>query len=278
LKGNNGENPPGGGPAHGHADGHTKATTADRRKWILDRLSEQEFVSVKELAAVFEMTEMSLRRDLSALAEKGHIVRVRGGARRSRAAASLQYAEAEQRNVQAKARIARATAALLGGEQAAFFYSGSTVARVAGALGEAERANLTIVTPSLPIINEVSAWPDPHLVVVGGLFLPNYMTNVGPQAVESLQAVSADVAVMGGDGISAAEGLTTPHQLVAEVGSTIVQRARKTIVVADSSKIGRRGFTGIAPISAIHTLVTDDGADAAELKALSSQGVEVHVV
>jgi DeoR/GlpR family transcriptional regulator of sugar metabolism len=271
LSGNNGLN--------ADDDGPVKATTAERQRWILDRLNEQEFVSVKELAAVFEMTEMSLRRDLSALAEKGHIVRVRGGARRSRtAAASHQYTEAEQRNAQAKARIARATVALLGGAQSAFFYSGSTVARVALALGEPERANLTIVTPSLPVINEVSAWPDPHLVIVGGLFLPNYMTCVGPQAVESLQTVSADVAVMGGDGISAAEGLTTPHQLVAEIGSIIVQRARKTIVVADSSKIGRRGFTRIAPIPAIHTLVTDEGADPAALEALSSQGVDIHVV
>lgn len=260
-------------------DGPVKTTTAVRRQQILDRLDEQEYVSVKELAAAFAMTEMSLRRDLAALAEKGLVVRVRGGARRSRtAAASLQYAEAEKRNVQAKAQIARATAALLHGAQSAFFYSGSTVARVAAALGEPERANLTIVTPSLPVINEVSSWTDPHLVVVGGLFLPNYMTCVGPQAVESLQAVSADVAVMGGDGISAAEGLTTPHQLVAEVGSIIVQRARKTIVVADSSKIGRRGFTAIAPISAIHTLVTDDGADPAELEALSRTGINVQVV
>ena len=121
------------------------------------------------------------------------------------------------------------------------------MARVAVALGEPERANLTIVTPSLPVINEVSSWTDPHLVVVGGLFLPNYMTCVAPQAVDSLQAVSADITVMGGGG-------------------------------ADSSKIGRRGFTAIAPISAIHTLITDDGADPGELESLSRSGIDVHVV
>ena len=74
-------------------DGQSKTTTAVRRQRILDRLDEQEYVSVKELAAAFAMTEMSLRRDLSALADEGQVVRVRGGARRSRtAAASLQYA------------------------------------------------------------------------------------------------------------------------------------------------------------------------------------------
>lgn len=260
-------------------DSSAKTTTAVRRQRIIDLLQEQEFVSVKELADEFAMTEMSLRRDLNALADKGHIVRIRGGARRSRtAAASRQYAEAEQRNVQAKGQIARAAAALMRGEQTAFFYSGSTVARVASALDETQRSSLTIVTPSLPVVNEVSSWPDPHLVVVGGLFLPGYMACVGPQAVESLQAISADVAIMGCDGISATEGLTTPHQLVAEIGAVIVQRARKTIVVADSSKIGRRGFTAIAPLTAVHTVVTDDAADPAEIRALERQGVEVHIV
>lgn len=254
----------------------SRSSAAERRQWIVDRLQERDFVSVKELAEEFDMTEMSLRRDLSALAERNLIVRVRGGAKRSRtAAASRQYAEAEQRNPQAKARIARAAAALLEGERSAFFYSGSTVARVASALGTSERADLTIVTPSLPVVNEVSAWADPHLVVVGGLFLPDYLAFVGPQAVESLQGIAADVAVVGCDGITAAEGLTTPHQLVAEIGSVIVGRARKTIVVADSSKIGRRGFTSIAPTSAVHTVVTDAAADAAELEALRAAGIVV---
>ena len=97
-------------------------------------------------------------------------------------------------------------------------------------------------------------------------------------AAEDIDIVLLDIVMPGLDGISAAEGLTTPHQLVAEIGSIIMQRARRTIVVADSSKIGRRGFTGIAPLSAVHTLVTDEGADPAELGALSALGVDVHVV
>ena len=259
-------------------DDGVRVTTVVRRQRILDRLQEQESVTVKDLAGEFGMTEMSLRRDLNALAETGQIVRTRGGARRSRTSTgSRHYIESEQRNVQAKAKIAQAAARLLRGERSAFFYSGSTVARVAVALEDDQRDDLAIVTPSLPVINEVSSWPDPHLVIVGGLFLPNYMTAVGPQAVESLQAISADVAVVGCDGISA-EGLATPHQLVAEIGSVIVQRARRTIVVADSSKIGRRGFTSIAPLAAVHTVITDEGADQATLRAFAEQGIDVQVV
>ncbi len=125
------------------------------------------------------------------------------------------------------------------------------------------------------MLNEVSAWPEPHLVVVGGFLLPDYQSFVGPQAVADLDAISADVAVVGCDGISAADGLTTPHHLVAEIGTIIVRRARRTIVVADSSKIGRRGFTAIAPIASVHTVITDADADPDELKALRDSGVGV---
>ena len=259
--------------------GEGKADATERRQLILDRLQEQDSVSVSELAKEFGVTGMSLRRDLQMLAERGLISRVRGGATRARAvAASRVYLDSERRNSQAKARIARAAAELIRAERIAFFYSGSTVAKVAAALDLETRATLTVVTPALPVINEVSSWSEPHLVAVGGTYLPSYMAFVGPQAINSLNALNAEVAVMGCDGLTSAAGLTTPHQLVAEVGTTIIERSRRTVVVADSSKIGVRGFTPIAPASSITTLVTDAAADPAELDALRGLGIDVVVV
>lgn len=256
-----------------------KADAAERKQLILDRLQEQEFVSVVDLAEEFGVTGMSLRRDLQALAERGLVTRVRGGATRTRAvAASRVYLESERRHPQAKAKIARAAAELIRDERIAFFYSGSTVAKVAAALPEETRATLTVVTPALPVINEVSSWSEPHLVAVGGTYLPSYMAFVGPQAIASLKALNAEVAIVGCDGLTSAGGLTTPHQLVAEVGATMIERSRRTIVVADSSKIGVRGFTPIAPATSITTLVTDADADRSELEALRGLGIQVVLV
>jgi DeoR/GlpR family transcriptional regulator of sugar metabolism len=250
----------------------------ERRQRILDRILEQDSVTVDDLADEFGLTKMSLRRDLNTLAENGQIVRIRGGATRPRAPAQARrYLDAQQRNAQAKARISRAAAQLLYPADTAFFYSGSTVARVAEALTEDQHGQLTVVTNSVPVINTVTTWNDAHLVAVGGLYLPAYMAFVGPQAVESLRSLSADVAVVGCDGLSIAEGLTTPHQLVAEIGTLLVERARRTLVVADSSKIGRRGFTPIAPATAIDVLVTDEHADAEQLSALREAGIDVHI-
>jgi DeoR/GlpR family transcriptional regulator of sugar metabolism len=256
-----------------------KVRPSERRQMILDRILERDAVTIKELADEFQLTEMSLRRDLNTLAEAGQIARVRGGATRPRSTMlPRRYQDTEHRNSAAKAQIARAAVQLLDGVVTAFFYSGSTVARVAEALGEEQRDQLTVVSPSLPVINTASTWKDPHIVAVGGLYLPAYMAFVGPQAVESLRQISADVAIVGCDGMSAAEGLTTPHQLVAEIGAVLIERAHRTIVVADSSKIGRHGFTPIAPSSAVDVLVTDSGADRGQLAALGKAGVEVHVV
>jgi DeoR/GlpR family transcriptional regulator of sugar metabolism len=256
----------------------TRVKPHERRQRILDRILEQDSVTVDDLAEEFGLTKMSLRRDLNALAENGQIARVRGGATRPRTPVSARrYLDAQQRHAQAKAQIARVAAELLGTAASAFFYSGSTVARVAEALTEEQHGQLTVVTHSVPVINTVTTWSDPHLVAVGGLYLPAYMAFVGPQAIESLRSLSADVAVVGCDGLSLDEGLTTPHQLIAEIGTVLIERARQTIVVADSSKIGRRGFTPIAPASAIGMLITDGHADSSDLSALRQAGIDVRI-
>lgn len=255
-----------------------RGRTRARRARILELIEERDFVTVKELSGESGLTEMSVRRDLMALEADGMITRVRGGAtRRQVGEPSRHYAASAQRNSAAKARIARAAAGLIPAEAITFFYSGSTVAKTAASLSEDLRSSLTIVTNSLPIINEVSTWDDPHLVAIGGTYLPAYMCSVGPQSIEALEELSADVAVMGCDGLSADGGLTTPHQLVAQIGATIVNRARHIIVVADSTKVGRRGFTPIAPVESIHVLVTDQDADPDEVANLRARGVEVRL-
>ena len=250
--------------------------TRDRRAQILAIIDESEFVSVRELAESFGLTEMSIRRDLNTMELDGEIARVRGGATRPRVAqASKLYARGAQRNVARKQRIAKAAIDLIPADSVVFFYSGSTVARVASSLGEAQRSSLTIVTNSLPIINEVSSWDDPHLVAIGGTYLAPYMAFVGPQALASVGPLNADVAIIGCDGLTAERGLTTPHQLVASIGASMVSRAQRKIVVADSSKVGRTGFTPIAAISEVDVLVTDDEVDARHVKELKDLGIDV---
>ncbi len=120
---------------------------------------------------------------------------------------------------------------------------------------------ITAVTYSLPVIDEIGSWESPHLVCVGGLYLPDYRAFAGPQAIAGLRELTADVIFLGCDGLTVESGLTTPHVLVAEIGAVATGRARRVIAVADSSKLGRQGFLPIVPLAEVDVLVTDDAAD-----------------
>lgn len=274
------------------ARGRTRSTAGDaddegadgpnareRRNQVVSLLDQQEYVDVAELARRFSLTEASVRRDLARLEADGLITRVRGGAVARRGARTGGfYAQALHEHTSEKRAIGEAAASLIEPRSVVFCDSGTTVARAIGAIPRGVRSGLTLVTNSLAVIDEVSEWENPHVVSLGGLYLPEYACFVGPQAVASLQHLRGDVAILGCDGLTADAGMTIAHQLVAEVGTMMAQQARRIIAVADSSKVGRLGFAPFLPISSVSTLVTDRGADAAQLDRIRAVGVEVILV
>jgi DeoR/GlpR family transcriptional regulator of sugar metabolism len=157
------------------------------------------------------------------------------------------------------------------------FDSGTTVAQVAAQMPAALRAAnaITAVTHSLPVIEEIGSWEAPHLICIGGLYLPEYRAFVGPQTIASLRELTADVIFLGCDGLTVQNGLTTPHVLVAEVGAAATGRARRVIAVADSSKLGRQGFTPIVPLAEIDVLITDAEADPGLVADIRAVGIAV---
>jgi DeoR/GlpR family transcriptional regulator of sugar metabolism len=249
----------------------------ERRQLIAGLLEDEGRVSVAELATRFGVTDVSIRRDLMILEGAGRLRRVHGGAVTSRRTREGGYAAKARENRELKARIGAVAAGLVHAGEVVVFDSGSTVAQVAVHIAQPLRRGsaITVVTNSLPVIDEIAGWDSPHLICLGGLYLPDHEALVGPQTVADLRDLSADVAFIGCDGLTVETGLTTPHVLVAEVAATMASRARRVIAVADSAKLGRRGFTPIAPISAVDVLVTDDGADDGELGRIRATGIEV---
>ncbi len=249
-----------------------------RREQIAGLVELVSRVSVADLADRFGVTEVSIRRDLTALEEQGRLRRVHGGAvvaapEHGRGAWALRERTARGE----KQRIGKAAASLVGQGDVVVFDSGSTVVQVAAQIARPLRRTnaLTVVTNSLPIIDEVGRWESPHLMCLGGLYLPEHQALVGPQTVVDMQALSADIAFLGCDGLTARTGLTTPHVLAAQVGAVIASRARRVVVVADASKIGREGLTRIIPLADVDVLVTDVGADPDEIERARGEGVEV---
>ena len=253
-------------------------TAHERREQIARLVDEGQRVSVADLTLRFGVTDASLRRDLILLEGAGRIRRVHGGAVSLAAKmAGGAYVNKLRVHRDKKARIAAAAARLVSPGEIVLFDSGTTVAQVAAQMPSSLRAPsaITVVTYSLPVVDEIGGWDAPHLVVVGGLYLPEYRAFVGPGTIEGLKAITADTIFVGCDGLSVESGLTTPHVLVAEVGGVAVSRARRIIAVADASKLGRQGFTTIVPLASVDTLITDAAADPERVAEIRDTGVEV---
>jgi len=250
----------------------------ERRERIARLVEEDQRTSVAELTARFGVTDASIRRDLTILEDAGRLRRIHGGAvARGGQLKNGVYSTKLRARREQKIRIAIVAARLVRPGEIVIFDSGTTVAQVAAEMPPALRAAhaITAVTHSLPVIEEIGSWDGPHLVCLGGLYMPDYRAFVGPQAIASLRDLTADVTFVGCDGLTIENGLTTPHVLVAEVGAAAAARARRVIAVADSSKLGRQGFTPIVALGDVDVLITDAEADPELVAEIRAAGVEV---
>ncbi len=250
----------------------------ERRTLILEYLARDPLVKVAELSDRFDVSEVSIRRDLDRLDRLGLLKRVHGGAVAIPSAALGQPHVTKMRHhVEEKERIGRAAAQMIRDGDRLIFDSGTTVLQVARSIsGDLLNAgHLTVITGSIPIVQELGPWKGVHLIVLGGIYLPDYEMIVGPQTIEHLNGLHADKVFLGTDGLTFSHGVTTANLLEAEVDRSMVEAASEVIVVADSSKIGVIGLTTILPVTNIDKLITDDEAPADFLAALREQGVEV---
>lgn len=264
--------------AAGDGDARPGLSAHERRERIARLVEEAQRVSVADLTARFGVTDASIRRDLILLEGSARLRRVHGGAvsHGARLTAGA-FATKLRLRREEKTRIGIAAARLVQAGEVVVFDSGTTVAQVAAQMPSARRAPnaITAVTYSLPVIDEIGGWEAPHLVVVGGLYLPEYRAFVGPQAIEGLAGLTADVIFLGCDGLTVDAGLTTPHVLVAEIGAAATARSRRVVAVADSTKIGRQGFKTIVALGDVDVLITDTGANPELVAQIRAAGVEV---
>lgn len=138
--------------------------------------------------------------------------------------------------------------------------------------------NLVVVTSALNIALELERHPGVTVLVTGGTLRPMQHSLVNPLATVLLSQINADKLFLGCNGVSAEKGITNCNIQEAEIKRAMITAAKRVIVVADSSKIGAVAAAHVAPISAIHQVITDTNADEAELERIRQQGVEVVTV
>jgi DeoR family transcriptional regulator, aga operon transcriptional repressor len=248
---------------------------AQRLEAILEGLSADGSVAVTMLTERFGVSAATIRRDLDVLERQHLLMRTHGGAVPQRVLYELPLRYKASRHEAEKRLIAETAARRVDDGAAVGLTGGTTTTQVARAL--ADRPRLTVVTNALNIASELAIRPNIKLVVTGGYARAESYELVGPLAVQSLSRLRLDVVFVGADGISASDGLTTHHEVEADTNRALIQRAKRVIVVADGSKLGRAAFAQICPIEMAHELITDPRADAAEIAQLQDVGLAVTV-
>jgi DeoR family fructose operon transcriptional repressor len=252
-------------------------SNADRHRLIARAVKESGSATVTELAELTGASEMTIRRDLDALAAQGALERVRGGARTlllrgEEPPFSLRAHEA----VEAKRRIASEVSRLIADGETVLLDSGTTCLEVARLLPGRQ---VTVMPLSLQAIHALSDAPAPTMLMVpGGRPRAGEGALTGPLTLASLAALRFDTAIIGCCGLSAAEGLTAYDLDDAAVKKAIIACTRRVIAAADGSKLNRTAHAYVGPSTLLYTLVTDTTAPAGEVAALEEAGTVVTTV
>ncbi|MDO0928996.1 DeoR/GlpR family DNA-binding transcription regulator [Streptomyces sp. TG1A-8] len=240
-----------------------------RRALILDEVRRRGGVRVNELTRKLGVSDMTVRRDLDALARQGVLEKVHGGAVPVVEASSHEpgFEAKSGLELSAKEDIARAAARLVTPGTAIALSGGTTTYALAQHLLEVP--DLTVVTNSVRVADVFHAAQRATgqrqgaatVVLTGGVRTPSDSL-VGPVADRAIAALHFDLLFLGVHGISAEAGLSTPNLAEAETNRRLVQSARRVVVVADHTKWGTVGLSSFAALEQVDTLVTDAGLPA----------------
>jgi len=246
-----------------------------RRKRILEQLRLDGKVSVNALCGALGVTPVTIRNDLTMLEQEGRLMRVQGGAVRMPTETAAPESQSVS-HVSQKQAIGNAVAQMVRDGDTLFINSGTTCEIVAAKLSI--RRNLNIVTNSLNVATRLGTVPTFRVLLLGGEINAHYGFTHGGDAQEQLSKYQADWAILSVDGVSARGGITTHHAEEAAIDRMMVKSARKTLIAADSSKIGRAGFSRACECSGKLMLVTNDDGDSEALTQLEESGLIVKLV
>ena len=253
-------------------------TLPARRRSELIRLARlRGQVTVTELAPFFDVSPDTIRRDLDYLASRGLVVRTHGGAMPvdSYVNSGVPFAQRVNTRTDAKTRIGRAAAGMIADGETLIVNGGSTTRAFVGELGM--RRNLTIVTNNLGIPTAVPPQALRDIYILGGQLRPDALVTIGAVGFAKTGPINVDTSVLGVGGVAASAGLTTTMLEEASMIADMIAAARRTIIMADSTKFGHSAFAHIAPLDRIHMLVTDAPPPPDLAEALERAGVELVV-
>ncbi|MCO6026285.1 DeoR/GlpR family DNA-binding transcription regulator [Prevotella cerevisiae] len=249
-------------------------TKEDRQSLILSQLMKQGSLLVSDLALALDVSTVTIRKDLTELEKKGRLYRSHGRA-------IMMNPFANNRSISEKGKvyqeekycIGREAARLITKDDSIIIASGTTVQAFARSIKPSHR--LTVVSASLPVSEALAANEGVDIIQLGGNLRHSSLSVIGLYAETFLKDCFFSKLFLGVDGIDLDFGFTTTNMGEAQLNQKMIDSAQKTIVLADSSKFGRRGFAKIGNMDDIDMIITDDHITDSQKEAIESLGIDL---
>lgn len=254
-----------------------------RKEKITELISKNGSISVSELVKIFNVSEVTIRKDLEELKKDGILVRTYGGAVKSNVSIpqNFIFREKIKKNITEKRLIAEYALKYIKDGDTIFLDSGTTTYQIAKLLIE-KNISVTVISNSLPVLNHLANTDGIKLLSLGGFLRKEHFDFYGPFTIDEIKKLSFTVAFLGVDGISGEFGLTTTDIETAKIEEAVMEKATEVNILVDHSKIGK-----ISPIPYGETIIksrkkkriiTDGKSKKNELKKLKKYGFEIKIV
>ena len=244
----------------------------ERKNEILQKLRAEQRVLVSELAAHYQVTEETIRRDLDKLEKEGYATKTYGGAILGNSTKTdLSHANRSKTNVEFKNQIADLVCQMVDDGDHLMIDDSSTALFCAKKLRD--KKNLTIITNSVELVVELANVETWSILLTGGRLKAESLALVGSQCEKYLGNYHVDKVFVSCKGLDREAGVTDSNELNAQAKQAMLRAGRQKILVVDSSKIDKVSFVNITPVSGIEAVVTNARPSEAWLRYLEDQGV-----
>lgn len=251
-------------------------TKEERQSIILELLIQHNSILVTDLATHLNVSSVTIRKDLTDLEREKKLYRNHGKAILiDPYIDNRNVSEKEKLYVEEKKLIGMKAASLITPKDSILIASGTTMHALARSIVPADE--LTVITASMEVSNILASEKNIYIIQLGGILRHSSLSVVGKYAENILADFSCSKLFIGVDGIDLDFGITTTNMMEASLNRVMMQTAQKTIVLADSSKFGRRGFSKIVDMEDVDHIITDSRIPPSTALRLEEMGIEVTI-
>lgn len=248
-----------------------------RHQIILEKLKREHHIEVSELCEELEVSAVTIRKDLKLLEDKGLLFRTHGGATLENPyITDRPVNEKEKIAVAEKEKIAKAAANLIKDNDSIMIASGTTVQELARCIDN--KSSLNVISSSLNVSLELLKHTNIQVIQLGGYIRHSSASVTGHYGKLLLDNITCNMVFMGVDGIDADFGCTTTSLEEALLNQKMIAASQHTIILADSSKFGKKSFGRICAVDQIDQIITDKGIATSQVKKFKALGIKLTIV